>query len=159
MAYKNLVGDILINNFKIVLGTFSFNETHTVLITPYTGTANPIATADLTTYEYSLDGITWAAMTAEAGTDITDLAFTTSGASFVFNWEIKSDLGDNIYNKEIFIRFQATSGTMVTTMLSYRAYFSKIVSNAADQAGYQLPEDYQGISGSDLLEKAPKTGK
>lgn len=160
MAYKDIAGDIIVNNFKIVFGTFSFNETHTVLSIPYTGTANPAATADLSTYDYSLNGTTWTAMTPEVGTDVTGLSFTPTGASLSFNWEIKQDIGDNIYNREIFIRFQATSGTMTTTLKTYRLYFEKIVSNLTNvQSVSALPDDYQGIPGSDLLKNAPKAGR
>jgi len=157
MANKDLMGNIIINKFKIILGTLTFNELHTVLIIPYTGIANPIATVNLTTYEYSLDGITWETMTAEVGTVVTNLNFTTSGESFSFNWEIKNDLGSNIYNKDIYIRLQATNGTMLTAMMNNSAYFPKIVVNETPTKNTTgLPNDYQGISGSDLLVNAPK---
>jgi hypothetical protein len=157
MANKDLIGNIIINNFKIVLGTLAFNETHTVLIIPYTGIANPAATVNLTTYEYSLDGATWGTMTAETGTVVTNLNFTTSGGSFSFNWKIKDDLGSSIYNKSIHIRLQATNGTMLTTMMNSSAYFSKIVVNETPTKNTTgLPDDYQGIPGSDLLVNAPK---
>lgn len=102
------------------------------------GIGSPQLVADLTTYEYSLDGVTWETMTA--------------------GWEIREDLGDQIYNKEMFIRLQATSDTIETTIKSYRLYFSKQVLNLSGISDTPLfPEDYSGISGTDLLKRAPKT--
>lgn len=151
-----------IYKFQISFGTESFNVEHSVLNIPYTGTASPNLTADLTTYEYSLDGSTWVEMTAADGTIVDNLSFTSSGAALTFGWRIKQDITAGIYNKTIYVRFRATSTDLTTSMVVKSFYFSKIVTNAADEAekkAPKLPEDYEGISGSDLLANAPKIGK
>lgn len=155
----NLPGSIGVYRFQIEFGAVSFSENHRQLIIPYTTYGNTALVGNLTTYQYSLDGSTWVNMTAAAGTVISNLNFTPSGAAQTFTWEIKTDIPQGIYNKNIYIRLQATSGTMVTTMATYSAYFTKTVVNEVESGKNKLPEDYSGISGSDLLEKAPKVGK
>jgi hypothetical protein len=141
----------------MAFGSISFSENHRNLVIPYIGTANPALTADLTTYEYSLDGSIWETMTPTLGTVTTGLAFISGGGSFTFTWTIKDDIGTNIYNKEILIRLQATSSGMTTTMINRSLYFSKEVSSSdARKNKPKLPDDYSGISGSDLLVRAPK---
>jgi hypothetical protein len=152
----NLPGSIGIYRFQITIGTPSFSVNHQQLVIPYTTYGNTALVADLTTYQFSLDGSTWTTMTAAVGTVVSNLNFTPTGTAQTFTWEIKSDLPSGIYNKNIYIRLQATSGTMVTTMLNYTAYFTKEVANEAASAKNKLPDDYTGISGSDLLENAPK---
>lgn len=144
-------------NFQLFSGEYSFNATHTLLNLPFVGKSSPASTANLTTYEYTLDGITWAAMTPSSGSDISSLAFTPTGASFTFIWAIRTDLGEEIYNKDIYVRMQATSGSVTTIMRSSYLYFSKVTTNVATQQSTgELPDDYSGIPGSALLEKAPK---
>lgn len=156
----DLQGSIGIYRFQIAIGNYSFSADHQQLIIPYTGYGNTALVANLTTYEYSLDGSTWLTMTAAAGTVVTSLNFTPSGGSFTFTWVLKDDLGDNIYNKDIYIRFQATSDTLQTTMVNTSVYFSKIIVNEATARNTpKLPGDYSGISGSDLLVNAPKIKK
>ena len=152
----DLPGDISVHKFQIAIGTAPLSGNHVTI--SYTGTANPVLTADLTSYEYSLNGSTWETMTPQVGTVTTGLSFTTSGASFTFVWMIKTDMGDNIYNRGIQIRLQATSSDMTTTMMSKSLLFEKLVMNMGDAGSNRpkLPDDYSGISGGDLLANAPK---
>jgi len=144
-------------NLQLLFGEYSFNTTHTLLNLPFIGKASPAATANLTTYEYTLDGITWETMTPSSGSDVSSLAFTPTGASFTFIWAIRTDLGEEIYNKDIYVRLQATSGSVTTTLKTSYLYFAKVVSNtAARESTGDLPADYDGIPGNLLLEKAPK---
>lgn len=156
----DLQAAIGVYRFQIMIGTPSFDVTHTNLVIPYTTYGNPALVGNLTIYEYSLDGVVWTAMTAEAGTVTTNLTFSPTGEAQTFTWRLKADIGQNIYNKSIVIRLQATSGAVNTALAVYNAYFSKtVVNEELAQSTYKLPEDYSGISGSDLLEKAPKVGK
>jgi hypothetical protein len=153
----NIQGSIGIYRFQIAYGTQSFSTNHQQLVIPYTAYGNTALVADLTTYEYSLDGSSWSAMTAAVGTVVTDLDFTPTGEAQSFTWEIKEDITGGIYNKSIYIRFQATSGTITTAVTSRSFYFPKVVSNEVTaRSANQLPEDYEGINGSDLLKNAPK---
>lgn len=155
----NLPASLGIYRFQIQRGIPYFSADHQQIILPFTGYGDPAQVADLTSYQYSLNGITWSPMTAAVGTVLTDLDFTSIGEAHLFTWEIKTDLGSSIYNKNIYTRFIATSSILVTAAANYTVYLPKIVVNqeSARDSRYQLPEDYQGISGSDLLEKAPKT--
>jgi hypothetical protein len=144
-------------NLQIFFGEYSFNATHTLLNLPFIGKANPASTANITTYEYTLDGTNWETMTPSSGSDISSLAFTPTGASFTFIWAIKADIGDDIYNKDIYIRLQATSGSVTTILKTSYLYFEKTVSNVSIQTSTgALPDDYDGLPGNLLLEKAPK---
>lgn len=159
LATKNVPGSVYTHVFSINTSAPTFTYNNTRALFSYIGTANPILTANLTTYEYSLDGSSWTAMTPSGSTVTTGLAFTITGASFSFEWMIKQDLGDDIYNKNIYVRFQATSGAYSTSLLSYTVYFEKSVTNEAQQEQLSyLPDDYSGIDGGDLIkELAPKT--
>jgi hypothetical protein len=154
---KNISGDIGVYKFQMTFGVASFTSNNTRLLIPYTGTADTALTANLTTYEYSLDGITWTAMTASSSTVVSSLSFTPTGASLSFEWMIKTDLGQSIYNKDIMVRLRATSGDITTSIITTTYNFSKIVSRAAQDIEY-LPIDYSGIDGEELIkEKAPKS--
>jgi hypothetical protein len=156
----DIQGTISIYRFQIAFGAHTFSANHQQLIVPYTAYGNTTLVADLTTYEYSLDGISWSTMTAAVGTVVTDLDFTPTGEVQTFTWEIKEDIGNNIYNKGVYIRFQATSDDLLTVMTSRSFYFPKIVSNEVNaRNANKLPDDYAGIIGSDLLKNAPKTGR
>ena len=158
LSTKNLSGSIGVYKFSLSYGAYSFTSNNTRLLIPYTGVADTALTADLTTYEYSLDGSTWATMTASASTVVSSLSFTPTGASLSFEWMIKADLGQSIYNKDIQVRLQATSGDITTAVTTTTYNFEKSVSSAASQNYVGLPEDYSGIDGGDLIkEKAPKS--
>lgn len=160
MAILDLQAAISVYRFQVQFGVPSFNTSHTNLLIPYTTYGNPTLVGNLTTYEYSLDGILWTTMTAEPGTVITSLNFTPAGEAHTFSWRIKDDIGQDVYNKSIFIRLQANSGAVSTAVIVYSAYFSKtVVNEETAQNAYALPEDYSGLPGSSLLEKAPKVGK
>lgn len=157
---SNVAATIGISQFVLTYGIPALSGLNRELTIPYTGTANPALTAALTTYEYSLDGVIWLPMTPSSSTVVTGLSFTPTGAALSFIWMMKDDIGDNIYNKEIYSRLQATSGVMTTTIKSYTLYFPKIQMDASIiNEKPPLPEDYRGIQGSDLLENAPKSGK
>ena len=156
MAIINVEATVGIYKFVLNFGIPALSGLNRELTIPYTGTASPAMTAALTTYEYSLDGTTWYTMTPSSSTVTTGLSFTPTGAALTFTWMMKDDIGDAIYNKEIFSRLQATSGTLTTTLKSYTLYFPKIQSDTGISDTPPLPEDYRGINGSDLLEKAPK---
>jgi hypothetical protein len=125
---------------------------------PFTGKANPILTADLSVYEYSLtNGATWIEMTAGSGSDLTSLDFTGSGASFTFVWEADSDIGPRLYNNYIRLRLKAESGLYETAVATYILYLEKVIINpTATAQAVPFPQDYRGIPGSSLLENAPK---
>jgi len=156
MATLDVTGNICINLFQVSIGEPTFSGGNSSLSIPYIGKANPEVTAELTTFEYSLDGNTWESMTATQDTITTNLIFTPVGATFNFNWVLKEDLGDSIYNKEILIRFKATSTGMTTALVVYSLFFKKEVLNLSNaQLKAPLPADYPGISGGDLLSNAP----
>jgi hypothetical protein len=139
------------------VGTVNLNSTRTKLPISILCKANPALTANITTYQYSLDGSTWYTMTYGEDTVIENVSFTTSGTMSPFNWNIKEDLGNDIYNKNIYIRLQAASGGMVSNTLSTSFYFAKeVVNSEIVREKTSLPKDYVGVSGSSLLESAPK---
>jgi hypothetical protein len=153
----DISGRINLSKFKIVFSSSSFNDINTLLNINYMGIGDPTLISDITTYEYSVSDSAWASMTLETGTDVIDLTFTPSGSAFTFIWKIKEDIGDSIYNKNINIRFQATSSTLETTMAYYSVYFPKIVSDLTNVVSTPpLPVSYQGIDSSDLMSNAPK---
>ena len=157
----DIPASIGIYKFQIIPGAYAFEEGNRNVILNYTGYGNPTLTANLSSYLYSVDsGATWHVMTPKVGTVVTGLSFTASGTACTFTWTIKDDLGDSIYNKEILVRLQAVSGSIVTAVTPFTLYFRKQVVNAADIGKKPpLPPDYSGISGGDLLVNAPKPKK
>jgi hypothetical protein len=157
----NILVGIEIHKFQITQGIYSLTDSNRNVSIRYTGVGDPISTADLSIYQYSSDsGISWQTMSVADGTIITNLSFTPTGNELIFTWRIKDDIGENIYNKDILVRIQATSESLSTILTPFSLYFSKIVVNAADaNKKPPLPNDYEGIPGWDLLSNAPKAKK
>jgi hypothetical protein len=155
---KDFKGDIKVYNFRITYGVPSLTSNKQGILIPYNGIAEPALTANITSYDYSMDnGSTWTAMTPSGGTSLTGLSFTPSGASLNFTWLSKSQIGLSMYNNQIRIRLRATSGALLTAYAMYTLYFERTAVNLrAQQTGSPFPSDYSGVPGSDLLENAPK---
>lgn len=152
---KNLSGLVYIRDFRILFGVPALStDKHQVTI-PFTGLANPALTADLTTYEYTLDGgLTWNTMSSSS--TIYHLAFTPSGASFTFTWNSYTQIGADMYNNTIRVRLGATSGAFVTATPMYILYFEKISTDTRLSRTPPFPADYRGIPGTDLMKNAPR---
>jgi len=157
-SYKNLTGTISVKDFRIDLGVPGLSSDRTQAVIPYAGVADPMLTADLTVYEYSMDnGVTWETMTPSVGTDITALAFTPAGPAHQFDWEIKTDIGALQYNRYIRIRLKAHSGLSDTGYATATLFFEKITTDtSAVGRNAPFPPDYKGIPSSDLKANAPK---
>ena len=157
-AYTNLPGDISIRDFRMLIGTPVLSTDREKITIPFTGIANPVLTADLMTYEYSMDnGSNWITMTAGSGSDVTGLAFTALGGAFNFIWEAKANAGVLMFNTYIRIRIKAESGSYETAYSTYIVYFERVTINTQLQTSPLFPVDYRGIPGSDLMAHAPKS--
>jgi len=128
----------------------------------YVGIANPTNTSvNLTAYQYSLDGgVTWSNMTACAGSNITGLTFSPTGNSYSFIWSIRNNVGSNIYNRSIQIRFDATAtfgpDIIITNYKQNTVYLPKVVSILNIPVVPVFSPSYAGVVGSSLLKNAPK---
>ena len=144
--------------FQLDISTPYFNNNHSIIGVPYVCKANPELLANLSKFEYSLDGNNWSSMTPTEDTIVNNLEFSNDGNSYTFYWKVKEDI-PKIYNRDIFIRLQASSANMLTVVKNYRLYYSKQIISSMDNVPIELPEDYSGVPGHTLLEKAPKVIK
>lgn len=153
MALRNLRGTLTIYDFRIQIGTPYFEGPYVVI--PYKGISSPtIENVSLSNYQYSIDGINWEVLTPTNDTVLNNLVFIPTGNSFYFKWILTNR---NIFNKDIFIRMRAVHGELYTPWVTISVYFRKVIENTETQKGIlELPEDYRGIEGSELLKKAPK---
>ena len=157
---RNITAAIEAYDFRVTFNIPTLSADKQQVLISYNGFASPILTAALTTYEYSMDnGTTWSAMTASGDTTLTGLAFTVAGASLMFKWQAKTDIGTNLYNRQIRIRLRATSGAIVSDYSMYTLFFERLSTNVAADAesNNPFPEDYSGVPGNELLNNAPKT--
>lgn len=154
-ALRNLPAHIRIRDFRIVLGTASLSPDRLGISIPFTGIATPGLTADLLSYEYSMDnGSNWNYM--DTSSTITGLAFTPAGASFSLMWNADSNIGTLMFNTHIRIRLQAESGSYETAFSTCILYFERTIVNSQLVTSPSFPADYKGIPGRDLLANAPK---
>lgn len=153
MTIRNLSGSLTIYDFKIQLSTPYFEGPYVVI--PYKGISNPTLTnVSLSNYQYSINGIDWEVLTPTNDTLLNNLTFIPTGNSFYFKWILTNR---NIFNKDIFIRMRAVHGDVYTAWATISVYFKKIIENKEFQKGItDLPEDYKGVEGSELLKNAPK---
>lgn len=154
-TFRDLAGDVYIRDFRILFGVPALStDKHKVEI-PFTGLANPALTANLTTYEYTLDGgLTWNTMSSSS--TISRLSFTEIGAPFTFIWDSYTDISSDMYNNTIRVRLGATSGSFVTATPMYILYFEKISTDTRLSRTPPFPNDYRGIPGTDLMKNAPR---
>ncbi|OGL98043.1 hypothetical protein A2304_00855 [Candidatus Uhrbacteria bacterium RIFOXYB2_FULL_57_15] len=76
----------------------------------YIGTDAQNDTNDLSVFEYSTDNATWHVMTEKSGVGsdgVSDLVFSSVGLSYVFAWDIASDL-TNTGDSTVYARLQST---------------------------------------------------
>lgn len=159
----DLSGRINTLDFAMVIGSAALSADFQKVTIPYTGSANPARTSsvDIVSTEYSLDdGVTWADMTLDSGSsDTTNLTFDADGESYNIVWMAKADIGTQVYNNNIKIRFRAQDAfgadTVVATKMRY-LFFPRTVSNQVAATSSPFPNDYAGIPGMDLLKNAPR---
>ena len=106
-------------------------------------------------------GITWLSMTAASGSVISGLTFSSSGLNiYPFIWSIRQDIGTNIYNIPIQVRFQATatfSPDTVSTSYKYvSVYMKKTVTTSYVNTIPVFSPTYVGENGYTLMKNAPK---
>ena len=126
----------------------------------YRGKSSPPLTCDLTTSEYSLNSIVWYPMTLTGDSDTQDLNLIPSWISFNLTWNAWSDIQDKVldpeeedlYNRNIWIKFRATSGSKQTFLISYRIFYKNPIYQVAKDA----TNDHIDMVGSSLLEQAPE---
>lgn len=159
----NLPGRVNVVDFSVVIGTVSMSADFQKITIPFTGSANPAKTSsvNIVTYQYSLDdGTTWSNMTLDIGSsDTANLTFDVDGEDYELVWNVKTDLGTQVYNNSIKIKIQAqaTFGTdsITATRMKY-IYFPRVVTDEAATSESPFPLDYSGVPGNDLLKYAPR---
>ena len=160
MAVGNvdIQGDITAYDFRAPIQVPTLSTDKQQVLIPYLGIASPILTANLTSYQYSMDnGVTWSTMTPSGDSVLTSLSFTVSGTSLLIKWEFKEDIGTTLYNNFVRIRIRATSGIILSNYGMYTLNFERTVTNVAQaNENVPFPQDYAGIPGTDLLVNAPK---
>ena len=127
------------------------NETQ--IFIQYRGKSKPSLTGDLTIYEYSLDNIIWHQMSVTEGSEINDLPFIVNWSGFDLTWNAVSDMEEDFYNKNIWIRFKAVSDDKETDIVSYRIFFK----NPITQTSNRSINNKIDMNGSDLMIQAPRT--
>ena len=137
------------------------NADYTKVTLTYTGVATPTNTdVNLTSYQYSLDGTTWDPMTVASGSVISGLTFSPTGNSYPFIWSIRYDIGTNIYNIPIQVRFQATatfsSNTVSTSYKYVSVYLAKTLTITELVTQSVFSPEYSGTAGYSLMKNAPK---
>jgi hypothetical protein len=159
-SYKAFSGEISVTDFFIIFGAATISADKQKVVISYKGYASPaLSDVVLSAYQYSIDnGSTWSAMTASAGTELSDLAFGLTGTSHTFEWEAKTDVDTAFYNISLRVRFNATSGVTSTGLTSGNFYFPRVTTNSTPvQTQLAFPASYAGQSGADLLKSlAPK---
>ena len=96
----------------------------------YTGTDIQNDTNSLTTYQYSQNGSDWFTMTEKGGvgsSGTSTLLFTSGGGSFVFAWDVATDL-PGVEDSTVYVRIQS-SDTLASSNLAKSSAF------AVDNAG------------------------
>jgi len=155
-AIRDLPAHINIRDFRVVIGASSLSPDRLGITIPFTGIANPGLTAELLSYEYSMDnGSHWSYMDTASVT--WDLDFTPAGASFSLLWNADSDIGTLMFNTHIRIRLQAQSGSYETAFSTGILYFERTIVNSQLVTSPSFPADYKGIPGRDLLANAPRS--
>ena len=155
-AFRDLPAHIRIRDFRIVIGASFLSPDRLGISIPFTGIANPGLTADLLSYEYSMDnGSNWNYMDTSSTT--TGLAFTPAGASFSLVWNADSDIGTLMFNTHIRIRLKAESGSYETAFSTCILYFERTTVNSQLVTSPGFPADYKGIPGRDLMANAPRS--
>jgi hypothetical protein len=125
----------------------------------YRGKSNPPLTCDLTVSEYSLNSIVWYPMSLTGDSDVQDLNLIPSWISFNLTWDAWVDIQgkvmdpeEGMYNRNIWIRFRATSGSKETFLISYRVYYK----NPVYPVSKDSTNDHIDMYGSSLMEQAPE---
>jgi len=156
---KNLGASVNVYELQIVLGVPSVASGYQTVSIPYTGIGNPEDTAvSISRAWYSLDdGATWSPMTEVDSS--TGLTFSTSGTAQEFVWAAKTDLGSSLYNTLVKIAFMATGTSGDSLQTTRNALFERTTVDQAVTASLavELPDDYSGVFGNELLVNAPKT--
>lgn len=155
MGIKNLEFTLTIYNFKLNINKPYLSGPY--IFIPYIGIASPTLAnnVSLDTYQYSIDGINWENLTPTEDTIITGLTFTPQGNEYIFKWSPTNR--KTLFNKDIFIKMRAHVGPMYTAITTITVYFQKIINTETKNISMELPLDYRGIDGTDLLKRAPKT--
>lgn len=125
----------------------------------YRGKSKPPLVCNITTYEYSLDNLVWYQMSITGDSDVNNLNFTTSWITYKITWNVLTDISDKVsdplegfYNRNMWVKFKATSENKSTILISYRIYFKSPVV----QLNKNPTNDHIDIMGSSLMEQAPE---
>jgi len=153
----DLDGYIKVIDFTLTIDSVVLSTDKQKLEITFTGYSFPERTdVDLYSYEYSLDnGVSWDTMTTSS--TITGLTFEEEGTEHTFEWDVKDDAGMAFYNIPLRIRFNAISGVDETGLVSGTFYLERIIENlSTENSASPFPDSYSGLSGSDLMQNAPK---
>jgi hypothetical protein len=160
--FIDLNADVNVYELQVVLGVPSVDASsgYQNAVIPYTGIGNPSdSNVSISRAWYSTDdGATWDVMT-EVGSS-TGLTFSTGGTAHQFVWAARTDLGADIYNTLIKISFKATGTSGDSLPASRNVLFTRTVTDqsaAVTASAVQLPDDYSGVFGNELLINAPKS--
>lgn len=107
---------------NIVSASQSLSANYVVI--NYSGTDSQNDTNNLTTYEYSINGTSWQAMTEKTGvgsSGVSNLIFSNTGTSYNFAWDIASDL-PNQEQTTVYVRL-LSSDTLTNSNLAASSAF------------------------------------
>jgi hypothetical protein len=125
----------------------------------YQGKSKPQLVCSITVTEYSLDNATWYPMTCTVDSNLTDVELFPRWMGYHITWDAMHDISDKIpdpeeglYNRNMWVRFKASSGNLETILISYRLFYKNpIVPSPMDPSN-----KYICIDGISLLEQAPE---
>lgn len=136
--------------FVIVYGTTSRESGSNLVEIPFTGFNVLGSNVDLTSIQYSLDNSSFSDATPNNPSAIENLTFSTDGIGNVFVWKAYDDLGSSLFNRTIWFRMKANDGTYSTPFALTSFVISKSTTSPETRNVQVFPENYKGVSGSDL---------
>lgn len=127
----------------------------------YTGIDVQNDTVNLTSFEYSTNNVLWNTMTERSGVGsngTSALLFTTAGASYIFAWDLATDL-PNAENATVYVRL-AANDTLATGSVATSSAFptdtrGPVISNVSTSQtigsnNFNIYYDAADISGSNI---------
>jgi len=158
----DLQGTINVYELKMTVGESAIDtaSSYRNINITYTGIASPLdSDVDIITAQYSIDsGTSWEDMTPTAGTVTKGLTFIASGEEYTYGWQARTDIGSEMYNNAIRIRFKVSGALGNSLYATKTILFERTVNPPTTSESIVLfPDDYAGVFGGSLLVNAPKT--
>jgi PKD repeat protein len=118
---------------------------------PFTGYYEDNSPVDITLAQYSLNGTLFQNASALSSSDTDDLVFGPDGVGHVFNWKASEDLGNDLFNKTIYFKMQATSPEFVSSISETTFTIVKVTTTGSKKDEVVFPGSYKGTSGNSIL--------